>query len=43
VFGEKGIEFASSTITVQAAGAGALPPEALGGAAATAAPRSEAA
>jgi small-conductance mechanosensitive channel len=43
VFGEKGIEFASSTITVQAAGAGALPPEAVGGAAATATPRSEAA
>jgi moderate conductance mechanosensitive channel len=43
VFGEKGIEFASSTITVQAAGAGALPPEVVGGAAATAAPRSEAA
>jgi small-conductance mechanosensitive channel len=43
VFGEKGIEFASSTITVQAAGAGALPPEAIGGAAATATPRSEAA
>jgi small-conductance mechanosensitive channel len=43
VFGEKGIEFASSTITVQAAGAGALPPEALGGAAASATPRSEAA
>ena len=43
VFGEKGIEFASSTITVQSAGAAALPPEALGGAAASAAPRSEAA
>jgi small-conductance mechanosensitive channel len=43
VFGEKGIEFASSTITVQAAGTAALPPEALGGAAASAAPRSEAA
>jgi small-conductance mechanosensitive channel len=43
VFGEKGIEFASSTITVQAAGAGALPPEVVGGAAATATPRSEAA
>ena len=43
VFGEKGIEFASSTITVQSAGAGGLPPEALGGAAASAAPRSEAA
>ena len=41
VFGEKGIDFASSTITVQAAGA--LPPEAVGGAAATATPRSEAA
>ena len=44
VFGEKGIEFASSTITVQqAAGATALPPEAIGGAASTAAARSEAA
>ncbi|MGH8673505.1 MAG: mechanosensitive ion channel domain-containing protein [Burkholderiales bacterium] len=43
VFGEKGIEFASSTITVQAAGAGPLPPEALGAAAASATPRSEAA
>ena len=42
VFGEKGIEFASSTITVQSAG-GVLPSEALGGAAASAAPRSEAA
>lgn len=43
VFGEKGIEFASSTITVQAAGGGPLPPEAAGAAAASAAPRSEAA
>ncbi len=43
VFGEKGIEFASSTITVQSAGGGPLPQEALGAAAASATPRSEAA
>jgi small-conductance mechanosensitive channel len=43
VFGEKGIEFASSTITVQSAGGGALPPDAAGAAAAGSVPRSEAA
>ena len=41
VFGEKGIEFASSTITVQSAGAGPLPADAAGAAASV--PRSEAA
>ena len=43
VFGEKGIEFASSTITVQSAGGAALPPDAAGAAASSAVPRSEAA
>ena len=43
VFGEKGIEFASSTITVQSAGAGPLPADAAGAAAASSVPRSEAA
>jgi len=43
VFGEKGIEFASSTITVQSAGAGPLPADAAGAAASGARPRSEAA
>jgi moderate conductance mechanosensitive channel len=43
VFGEKGIEFASSTITVQSAGTGPLPADAAGAAASSAVPRSEAA